>query len=191
LCTCGGKPLSTQEATEKVLTKYEKTFKDLAEHDTANELLTEGKLAVKSTQEEKVFGGHGENGTSGEEGLRLYPKPPSEECDFIVHNRSLQGVVCFDDQITKSQFKKLITSTRDAELREKVEGMISEIESSIKPLREEYDAEYRLWFVLKLQTPEREKLLKEYENGAKGNRMFSLQERKEALSDVLALLANK
>jgi hypothetical protein len=33
LCTCGGKPLSTQEATEKVLTKYEKTFKDLAEHD--------------------------------------------------------------------------------------------------------------------------------------------------------------
>jgi hypothetical protein len=62
---------------------------------------------------------------------------------------------------------------------------IASIEQKILPLKQEYDHEYKMWFTHGIKTPAREKLLKEYETGAKGNQLFSLQEKKEVLESLL------
>lgn len=73
-----------------------------------------------------------------------------------------------------------------SELEEIINTTIDLLSQRLRPLQEEYDREYRLWFD-GIRTDKRRRLLKEYEEGAKGNIKFSLQER----IDELKLLKSK
>ena len=56
-----------------------------------------------------------------------------------------------------------------------------QLENKRKPLQDKYDSEYRLWFK-GIKTPEREKILKSFEDGAEGNILFSCSEKIDALN---------
>ena len=73
-------------------------------------------------------------------------------------------------------------------VRERLEKQIKLFEEEVKPLREEYDSEYRLWFD-GVKNEKRKRLLKEYENGAKGNHKFRLEIQIEILSGLLSKLS--
>jgi len=68
-----------------------------------------------------------------------------------------------------------------------VEEEMNRLKIQIFPLEKEYNTEYGLWH-RGIKTPSREKLLKEYEDGAKGNRLFSMSEKVEALADISTAL---
>ena len=66
---------------------------------------------------------------------------------------------------------------------EVIDGMIGEIKPKHKKLQDKYHFEYKLWMD-GVRNKERKRLLQEYENGGRGNVMFSLQEKMEALTQA-------
>ena len=84
--------------------------------------------------------------------------------------------------------KKVLDNYFSSHLTELLQGLISDLEgekkileNKRKPLQDKYDSEYRLWFK-GIKTPERERILKSFEDGAEGNILFSCSEKIEALN---------
>ena len=75
-------------------------------------------------------------------------------------------------------------------IKKQIQDRIKILENKLEPLKKEYNFEYKLWFKSGSdnKTEARKKLLEEYENGAKGNMLFSLNERIIELKDLLDIL---
>lgn len=89
----------------------------------------------------------------------------------------LKGSVIQNAENLESWLSSTLSSV-DKEVREatfkEVENRIKILQEELKPLTDEYDIEYKIWFEGN-KAPHREKLLKEYESGAKGLRLYALQ----------------
>lgn len=76
------------------------------------------------------------------------------------------------------------------ELIDREDSIIKDMQAKYAPLKKEYDDEYRLWFTGH-RNPKRMAILKEYEDGAKGNRLFSLQEKIDAKQETISHLKGR
>jgi hypothetical protein len=120
-------------------------------------------------------------------------KYPDYGSDILSKAKTATEIAMAENEIfQRNKLKKFVYNITD-EVLKVVVGKIKEIKTSkelkLKPLNDEYNQEYSYW-QKGIKSDTREKLLKEYENGAKGNKMFSLQEKIEVLGDVINLLTN-